>query len=703
MPLPLGGDFSRSVDRVFNIVKADRRICQHDNGTDVCDKGHKLLFPGTCFNQVTGTFNSTDEVFQISFPICTIDYVSSGFNSGLLFAKDIVSTNSFIESVPSGASMAGNILQVTSTLQAVRDSYNFSISKQGAGIISGLSSQITAATFFQAVPGSVTSFWRMAQFNPGVLPHLPHVFSDLFVYDVYRSYTHINRLVVHMIEALAARFHSTGPKEIYKNIIQTDYYSTISGSVDPCVGDGEPPFITLYNPTISGSEVRPTNQIVDFSLTDAVGGVDISTVYVDLASTTTTGTISLVAAGADQTGGNINITGDPSSYRFTYTHPSPWEYNDTVVVSISGSDLPPIVGGNPFFCGPAAVNTFIGDIPFQVLNLYDLAAEITVIGDVGPPYLVGSSPASGTVGNSVFTSVTTTVTDDLTGVNLSSLYMNIDGTFLVQAGVPTSDETKITGTSQAYTITYTPSVAFSYGVPAVVQVSAEDRVENPSPNIFSAEYSFTFIEDSTLIIENFEPGVGTHHNLDQVDIVVDIRDDTYGVNEDQSFFVINSTIVSGTRTPLASGIQMRYHPPNDFSYDVPIRVTVHGTNNNTIAPVVKESFFTLFFGSRLLFFNDSPYVHGDSVDVFVRARNIELLHKDLSTGYFFTAYTQPTEDMGASIFAINPQKDLSASMVVIAPEHRYGELMTVEFTIEDFNGHILGPFTFTYTIEDRPA
>jgi hypothetical protein len=42
-------------------------------------------------------------------------------------------------------------------------------------------------------------------------------------------------------------------------------------------------------------------------------------------------------------------------------------------------------------------------------------------------------------------------------------------------------------------------------------------------------------------------------------------------------------------------------------------------------------------------------------------------------------------------------------MVVIAPEHRYGELMTVEFTIEDFNGHILGPFTFTYTIEDRPA
>jgi hypothetical protein len=397
----------------------------------------------------------------------------------------------------------------------------------------------------------------------------------------------------------------------------------------------------------------------------------------------------------------MNISGDPSSYRFTYVHPSLWEYNDTVLVTISGSDLPPIVGGNPFYCGAAVVNTFIGDIPFQVLNEEDITAELTVIGDVEAPYIVSALPASGTNNNSVFTPVIITLADDLTGIDLSSLYISVNGNFLVQAGLPVTSETSITGSPAAYTINHNPTTSFSYGSTATVDISVQDRVQIASPNVFTESYQFSFIEDTTLVIENVEPAVGTHHNLDQVDIAADVRDDSFGVDEDQTFFVINGTIVSGTNTPLVSGTQIRYHPPNDFAFDEPIRVTVHATNGNTEAPVVKEVFFTLFYGCRLLHFNNEPYVHGESIDVYVRARNNEFLYKDLSTGYFFTAYTQPRQELGASIIAINPVADLPASLTVIAPEHRYGETVTVEFLVEDFDGHMLGPFFFMYTIENN--
>ena len=61
-----------------------------------------------------------------------------------------------------------------------------------------------------------------------------------------------------------------------------------------------------------------------------------------------------------------------------------------------------------------------------------------------------------------------------------------------------------------------------------------------------------------------------------------------------------------------------------------------------------------------------------------------------------------SSDIGASIEAINPQVDLPASLVGLGPEHRYGETVTVEFSIEDLDGRLLGPYTFVYTIEDSP-
>ena len=703
MPFPQGGDFERDVSQDFKIVKADRRICRHDNGTDTCDEGHKLKYVGVCRSQGSGLFNSTDDTFQPTYPICTSDFDSSGFNAGVLYSRAGLSRDGIMITVSGSIAEKGHRLaQVLAQVEQVHDVYKRAITKQKEYFFAEVANQVTGAYFFEAVPSIVTTFWRMLQLCPGVLPHLSGVYSDLFVYDIFSSFTLVNRAVFHMLDVLAVRIQQAGTKGMAGNLVQTDYYSTISNSDDVCVGDSVPPYITLYEPTASGIKVRPRDQIVDFSLTDAVGGVDLSSVYVSVDSTTN-GSYPLVVAGVDQTSGDVSIVGDVSSYRFTYIVPFLWDYNDTVTITISGSDLVSQVDGNPFFCGVPGVNHFVGDIPFQVLNQADFGAELTAVGDESPPYISYAFPASGTTNNSVFTPVVVGISDSLTGVDLSSLYVYVDGEVVIQEGVPASEETTLWGSPSGYTITHTPTTAFSYGSTSTVAVIAQDRVEVGAPNEFSTSYEFSFIEDSTLVIDNFVPALGTSWNLEGLDIEVDIYDNTYGTETDQCFFVINGTIVSGTQTLLASGINLSYHPPNGFAFNEPIRVTAHGTNNNLSAPAVKEVFYTLYYGQRILYFNQEPYEHDDRVEVFIRARNLELLHKDFSTGYFFTAYTQPQEDLGASIYAINPIADLPATLTVLAPEHRYGQAVTVEFSVEDFDGHLLGPYTFVYTIENRPG
>jgi hypothetical protein len=582
--------------------------------------------------------------------------------------------------------------------------YKLDITSQGASFVYKVPQSRDFFGVFAGVASEVSSFWRMVQLNPGALPHVPNVFSDLYAFDVFSKYTSVNRRAIGFIERIAATVFTIESIDRVASLVSTNYYTTISGSLDVCEGDGEPPFITLFSPSASGIHLRPRNQIVDFSLTDAVGGVDISTISVNVGTPTRSGVqndVQIVQYGIDQTGGDVSVIGSPTSYRFIYTPPSLWDYNEQVIVTISGTDLPPEVGGNPFFCGAEGVNTFVGDIPFQVLDFDDMSAEITAIGDIEPPYVVQTFPASGTVGNTVFTSVSLDILDTLTGTDLGNLTVSIGGVPIINNGIPASAETAIVGTANSYTVTYNPNTSFSYGSTNLVEIAAQDRAF-PTPNTMYTSYTFACIDDSTLVIDNFKPTVGTHIDPEDVDVVVDVYDATHGIDTGQTFFVINGTIVSGTQTSITDGIRLTYHPPNDFAYNKPMRVTVHGANNDTVTPVIKEAFYTLFYGCRLFMFNEEPYNHLENIDVFVRARNNEQLHKDLTTGYFFTTYTQPQANLGASIEAINPQRDLPASLNAQGPEHRYGETVTVEFSVEDFDGRILGPYTYTYTIENRP-
>jgi len=699
MVLPQGGDFPRNVQSLFKVLQADQRICVHDNGTNVCGLGHKLKFPGTCFNQAIGTFNSTSPSFQPAFPICTTDYLSSGFHPALIFSSGAKEGDGVVVSKTAGASRTTPLYAISHLVVRQHPIYKTLLNLLGGIFVGAVPGSITGSTFYYTAETFAFSTYMLAQFNPGALPHLPGTYSDLYVYDVVGSYTYYNKLVIEFLTTLGAVLRQVAPIESFQHLIGTDRHTTISGEVDLCAGDETPPAITYLDPPASGTTLRPPNQIVHFTLSDPIGGINLSSLNVKLSSQTT-GNINLILGGVDQTSGRILILGDPSSYQIRYLPSFTWQANDTVVTTISGMDMPPLLGGNPFFCGTPGVNTFIGDIRFKVRNVGDLGASITSLPDLSPPYIANFNPAADSTDNSVFTPVVIQVADALAGVRLGSLTVVVDGRVIVLDGVP-NPETTIDGFPNLLTITYNKTQAFEYGSTVLVSVFAEDRA--PTPNSSFTEYSFSCIDVGALRIENFIPPIGTSINLHDVDIEVDIVDDTYGVNPAESFLVVNGAIVSGTVTTITSGIHFQYHPPNDFAFNAPIVVKVHGANNNTEAMAVREDIYTLYYGNRILYHRGGKtYKHDQQVEVFVRARNIEQLRRDLTTRYFFTTYSQPYSDFGAYLEAINPSSNLGATISGVGPEHHYGKTMTVMIYVKDLDGHALGPYHFSYTIEQAP-
>lgn len=700
-PWPQGGDFTRVVTNAFKVVKTDKRICTRDNGTNVCAAGHKLKYPGICVNQAIGTFNSTDPTFQPTFTVCTSDYISSGFNNAVVTSRGNPEGNGRVYSLLRDLTRNHYLYTPFVLISRQHKVYAFSTTKEGVAVFAPVVSVYTRSTFAQAVPSGASSHFNIGQFNPGVLPYLPGIYSDLYVYDVTSFYKFYNKLTIHMLQAITGALKQSDILRFDKNLIQTDYYNSIRDTVDICVGDEAPPIISYVDPVASGTVLRPTNQKVEFRLSDSPGGVDLSKLKVTINSTTS-GTRTLVNNGVDQTGGKVLITGDSSSYLIRYTPGFTWLNNDRVKVTISGTDLPPLLLGNPFYCGAAGVNTFTGDITFKVLTPFNLGASISAVGDTDPPYIVSTFPASGTQGNTVFTPIIIQIADDLTGIDLSTLTVVVNSETIVFEGGNTSSEVSVVGNPRLYTITYNKETAFEYGSNVEVSVYVKDRARPVSNTLYTA-YNLGFIGDSSLVIDNFLPAIGTTVNPSTVNIEVDVTDNSYGIDEEQTFLIINGQVVESINTPLASGVHLSYHPPNDFDFDQPIIVKVHAVNLDTVTPVVKESVYKLYHGQRILLHNQGhPFEHEQVVDVFVHARNVDRFYKDLSTGYMFTTYTQPRSDIGADIAGIAPYTDFGASIVAQGPEHRYGQPVVVTFYVEDLDGHALGPYTYTYTIEETP-
>ena len=104
--------------------------------------------------------------------------------------------------------------------------------------------------------------------------------------------------------------------------------------------------------------------------------------------------------------------------------------------------------------------------------------------DTTPPYTEGHDPAKGATDVPPDTNIVVHVKDDGTGVNQSTIVMNVNGS------VVTPDRA---GDKYDYTLTYDPTNNFDYGQLVDVTVDAADL--NTTPNVMTTDsYSFTIKE-----------------------------------------------------------------------------------------------------------------------------------------------------------------------------------------------------------------
>jgi len=568
---------------------------------------------------------------------------------------------------------------------------------------------------------------------------------------------------------------------------------------------------------------------------DAIGGVNKSTVDITVSGSVTTQPegVDIVSAGTPVAQASFN--GTDARYSFIYTPTNDWDYNETITITVTGTDnVPDDDGGDPFSCYTGDPNQFGHEWSYRIEDHDDLSVYINAVADPEPPYVDNTSPTRWLGGVNSTDDVSFYLLDDHAGVDLSSVFVYINGVAIVSYGEVVGTATNITPVTGGYFIYYTNSSGFSYGSRVVVRAVASDLYVS-APNTLDYSYYFDVVGTDTIRIEGFYPDVGITTDPELVDIRVDVIDGVYDIDESDLYLSINGTVVpadleglygnrglttasgyefitgstisgaelfdvdvnhvniSGSVVTVTSGIlplphsisdgyfgegqitdlsvpydlttsgtvvsgtildgylttgilssalvsgvnwdgsyedstltgvdfstlyatdvtisgtvisgtigyRMSYHPPNDFDYSGAINVLVHGTNLSSLAPVTLEQVYQIFHGYNVKVY-DKTFRHGSRVNVYLGAENTESFKNRLDYGYYFETIDQPSNDLTATIVGIAPWEDLGADITPQGPVHRYGETVQVEVYVEDIEGNALGPYTFSYTIEEAP-
>lgn len=828
------------------LYSVNPKICRHDNLTHFCAKGYQLSQLGFCLSQSLGKWNSTG--FEPLYPICFVDYTSK-LDSRLGIQKistvtavgqqDVVKDPSF-GSVVGGNNIYGHGPQISSLTRVVQDSGQVPGSHNT--FVCDIVSHKTV-DIFQSPVGSV-GVYALHQAGKNIVQHVAGSQSDYWVVDTFGNA--VVRQDWSSLEVDYSLVGVSGPQGIIVNTTTSGRvhhpYRAITGTFQLpqgltlasgvaaqnratiCVDD-------LTAPTVSGvaplpfSHLNATSAYVELTVSDAVAGVDLGVLSVVVSGTLTVqpGGRLVVSSGTDHSGGRTSIYGDILQYTVRYTPSVPWAGGERVRVTVSGQDLEPSVGVTPWTCYvPGTRNLFNAVYDFYVAATKDMVVSITADPDTEAPFLTNVYPQEFSRDNSVFSSVQFDVVDSVSGVDISTLDVTVDGAVLIVGGSRQTSEVSITPIGGGFRILYTPSVPFSYGREIFVVVSAKDMYPL-ADNILQYQYFFSTIGWGSLSITDVLPLSDTSLLAETAYVSARVVDTSFGILD--TYVLLNGTTYSGSRTPVygnleistalsgtttacmgflrsttvssgtivgttisgtslyggtisigqaaggfaetlsspfalvsgtlvsgtilsgvvvsgtvidalvsgtnwdgkfvdatVSGVGINFltlsntcvsgttlsgeigfdisvHPGNDFYFAEPVRTVIYGINRNYLAPVIRNEVFTLYYGYRLLE-NKYEMRHGERVSVFSRAVNTELLRNSLAETYSFTVGAAPYKDLPASIIVKVPWSDLSATIDIHSPTHSYGELIDVEFYIEDKAGNAFGPYVFQYTIEE---
>jgi hypothetical protein len=256
-------------------------------------------------------------------------------------------------------------------------------------------------------------------------------------------------------------------------------------------------------------------------------------------------------------------------------HPDYDDQNpDPNVVEFTIHDLP---DGKYYF-----VVTAINDGSPPIESGYSNEVSTVLTTDTTSPYTANHDPAPGATGVSVDTLITLEVRDEGVGVDLSTIFMWVNGSRV---------DPSISGHSAAYILSYAPTEDFAYEQSIFVEVEASDF----EGNTMTADFSFTTAPES----DTASPYTANHDPVPEatgvsVDthITLEVRDEGVGVDLSTISMWVNGSRVDPTISGDPAAYILSYDPPEDFAYGQSVSVEVDALDLNDNAMMEAERFYT---------------------------------------------------------------------------------------------------------------
>ncbi len=342
-------------------------------------------------------------------------------------------------------------------------------------------------------------------------------------------------------------------------------------TTDVITRDTSAPLITNLFPADGALDV-PLDTQISFRIADDGTGVDLTTLDVEV---TVDGNPAPIDVDTDDQGTYVAVTVQPTD---------PFNWNDQVTVNVDISD----------------------NVPAPDTNSATAQWSFTMVTDTVDPVVERQDPEDGATGVPVNLPITFHLTDDIYGVDVSTLIVTLNGADIT-ADVTTNE---VNGTRDIG-CSYTAANGLQYNTTYTVVVSVSDFAGNSSGD---STWSFDTVEDGTsVLIDQFDPAKDATDVPIDTNISMRMTDTEAGVNSASIRMWVNGVEVTSQLTKTSGGVSVmvEYNPADDFAYstDVLVRVYVEDNTGNITDMTYKFTIAapeTYVITGRVLTAQDAP-------------------------------------------------------------------------------------------------
>jgi hypothetical protein len=202
-----------------------------------------------------------------------------------------------------------------------------------------------------------------------------------------------------------------------------------------------------------------------------------------------------------------------------------------------------------------------------------------------------------------------------------------------------------------------------------------------------------------ILIDNFSMGVEEWLPVsDLVYFSADAVDYSYNISTSGTYFIHDGEAVTTTFSGIDYGYRFYYYPGSVYASGI-INITLHAENDNS---EVEEESFYLLYGYNCKLDEVIDWGYNSTVVITGRARNQVTCPNEVGESSYFETRDLWSVDLGATIRPVD-SVDLGATIYPQSTAFFYSRTFKITINgIKDFNGNVMDPYIFTFTIEDPP-